>query len=89
MDEATSAVDMETDSAIQAVIREGLLDTTVMVIAHRLATVAHLDKVLVMDDGKGVEFGKPAELYQQEGQFRALVNRSIEEEELVKAFTLQ
>ncbi|EJP70387.1 ABC transporter [Beauveria bassiana ARSEF 2860] len=89
MDEATSAVDMETDSAIQAVIREGLLDTTVMVIAHRLATVAHLDKVLVMEDGKVVEFGKPAELYQQEGQFRALVNRSIDKEELVKAFTLQ
>ncbi|KAH8717299.1 ABC transporter ATP-binding protein/permease VMR1 [Beauveria bassiana] len=89
MDEATSAVDMETDSAIQAVIREGLLDTTVMVIAHRLATVAHLDKVLVMEDGRVVEFGKPAELYQQEGQFRALVNRSIDKEELVKAFTLQ
>ncbi|OAA37332.1 ABC transporter, transmembrane domain, type 1 [Beauveria brongniartii RCEF 3172] len=89
MDEATSAVDMETDSAIQAVIREGLLDTTVMVIAHRLATVAHLDKVLVMHNGKVVEFGKPAELYQQKGQFRALVNRSIDKEELVKAFTIQ
>ncbi|KAM3542446.1 hypothetical protein ARSEF1564_004664 [Beauveria bassiana] len=89
MDEATSAVDMVTDSAIQAVIREGLLDTTVMVIAHRLATVAHLDKVLVMEDGKVVEFGRPAELYQQEGQFWTLVNRSIDKEELVKAFTLQ
>ncbi|KAM3498011.1 hypothetical protein MY10362_008653 [Beauveria mimosiformis] len=89
MDEATSAVDMETDSAIQAMIREGLLETTVMVIAHRLATVAHLDKVLVMHNGKVVEFGKPAELYQQKGQFWALVNRSIDKEELVKAFTLQ
>ncbi|KAK3191358.1 hypothetical protein K4F52_002569 [Lecanicillium sp. MT-2017a] len=86
MDEATSAMDLETDSIIQSVIREGLRDTTVLVIAHRLATVAHLDKVLVMHDGTVVEFGKPAELYQQEGQFSALVNHSVDREDLVKSF---
>lgn len=86
MDEATSAVDMETDAAIQTVIRDGLQGATVLVIAHRLATVAHLDKVLVMHDGRVVEFGTPAELYKQEGQFYALVNHSVDKETLVKSF---
>lgn len=86
MDEATSAVDMETDATIQTVIREGLRDSTVMVIAHRLATVAHLDKVLVMQDGKVAEFGRPSELYRQEGQFWALVNHSVDKERLVNSF---
>lgn len=86
MDEATSAVDMEADSTIQAMIREGLPDTTVMIIAHRLATVTHLDKVLVMYNGRVVEFGTPAELYRQEGQFWALVNHSADREDLVRSF---
>ncbi|OAA77618.1 ATPase, AAA+ type, core [Akanthomyces lecanii RCEF 1005] len=86
MDEATSAVDMDTDAAIQSAIREGLRDSRVMVIAHRLATVAHLDRVLVMQNGKVVEFGKPSDLYQQKGKFWALVNHSIDKEKLVKNF---
>ncbi|KAK3182092.1 hypothetical protein K4F52_006657 [Lecanicillium sp. MT-2017a] len=86
MDEATSAVDMEADSTIQAMIREGLQNATVMVIAHRLATVAHLDKVLVLQDGKVAEFGSPTELYQQEGKFWALVNHSVDKEDLIKSF---
>lgn len=87
MDEATSAVDIETDSAIQGVIQEGLRDTTVIVIAHRLATVAHLDKVLVMQDGTVVEFGRPAELYQLKGRFWALVNHSVDKDDLVQVFS--
>lgn len=88
MDEATSAVDMETDSTIQAAIRDGLQGATVMVIAHRLATVAHLDRVLVMDDGKVLEFGKPADLYRQGGLFFALVNHSVDKEDLVERFNM-
>lgn len=86
MDEATSAVDMETDSAIQSAIRDGLPDTTVIVIAHRLATVAHLDKVMVMDEGQVAEFGPPGELYEKKGQFWSLVNHSADKEELIRAF---
>lgn len=88
LDEATSAVDMETDAVIQTMIQEALHDSTVMVIAHRLATVCQLDKVLVMQDGKVVEFGKPAELYRQKGQFWGLVNHSIDKEDLVRSFAL-
>lgn len=84
MDEATSAVDMETDIVIQAAIRDGLPDTTVMVVAHRLATIVDFDKVLVLEDGRVVEFDAPRELYKQEGAFWKLVNHSSDKEELVE-----
>lgn len=86
MDEATSAVDMETDAVIQTAIREGLRGSTVIVIAHKLATVAHLDRVLVMQDGKVVELGRPSELYQQKGQFWTLVNHGVDKAKLMKSF---
>lgn len=87
MDEATSAVDMETDASMQAAIRKSLTETTVVVIAHRLATIADFDKVLVMDEGEAVEFGPPIELYRQEGTFWKLVHHSSEKDELVKKMT--
>ncbi|KAJ6784233.1 hypothetical protein PWT90_01811 [Aphanocladium album] len=87
MDEATSAVDMETDSAIQTAIRKGLRDATDMVIAHRLATYAHLDKVLVMHDDKVTEFGPLGDLFRQKGQFWAVVDHSADREDLVKRFS--
>ncbi|KAL5033223.1 hypothetical protein BDV3_000232 [Batrachochytrium dendrobatidis] len=62
MDEATSAVDMRTDQLIQRTIRsEGGLfsNATVLTIAHRLNTVIDYDKILVLDEGKVVEYGTP------------------------------
>ncbi|KAJ6445727.1 CBF/NF-Y family transcription factor [Purpureocillium lavendulum] len=84
MDEATSAVDMETDAAIQAAIKDGLPDTTVVVVAHRLATVADFDKVLVLDDGRVLEFGAPKELYERRQHFWRLVRHSSGSDELVE-----
>ncbi len=84
MDEATSALDMETDVAIQAAIREGLPDATVVVVAHRLATVAGFDKVLVLEDGRAVEFGEPRELYLRRQHFWRLVRFSSDREELAE-----
>jgi ABC-type transport system involved in cytochrome bd biosynthesis fused ATPase/permease subunit len=52
LDEATSAVDMETDSLIQTSIREEFTECTTLVIAHRLQTVADYDRILVLGDGK-------------------------------------
>jgi len=83
LDEATSAVDMATDALIQRSIREEFGDSTLLVIAHRLSTIADFDRVLVMDAGRGVEFGAPRELLRREGGvFRGLVEGSGERVEL-------
>lgn len=77
LDEATSAVDMTTDTLIQRSIREDFGDSTLLVIAHRLTTIVDFDKILVMDDGKAIEFGAPKELIQiKDGVFRSMVEES-------------
>lgn len=81
LDEATSAVDMETDALIQQSIRAefGRNATTLLVIAHRLSTIADFDRILVMDAGKAVEFGKPKDLMGiKDGVFKSLVDNSGE-----------
>ena len=67
LDEATSNVDMQTDSFIQKVIREKFAKATVITIAHRLNTIADYDKVIVMKRGKIVEQGEPWELINKRG----------------------
>ncbi|KAJ5201896.1 uncharacterized protein N7498_006559 [Penicillium cinerascens] len=81
LDEATSAVDMETDTLIQRSIRAefGRNATTLLVIAHRLSTIADFDRILVMDAGKAVEFGEPKDLMSiKDGVFKNLVDNSGE-----------
>lgn len=79
LDEATSAVDMATDRLIQRSIRDGFNDTTLIVVAHRLQTVADFDKILVLDDGKIIEAGAPCELWEKPGgAFRELCEQSGE-----------
>lgn len=62
LDEATAAVDRETDQLIQKAVREALKDTAVLSIAHRLDTVIDFDKILVVDFGRVAEFDSPANL---------------------------
>lgn len=76
LDEATSAVDMDTDVLIQRSIREEFVGSTLLVIAHRLSTVADFDRILVMSDGKAVEFGSPKELLGRKGAFSEMVKES-------------
>lgn len=81
LDEATSAVDMETDKMIQRSIREDFQNSTLIVIAHRLSTVADFDKILVMGDGKVLEYDEPRVLMGKEGgAFRKMVEESGERE---------
>jgi ABC-type multidrug transport system fused ATPase/permease subunit len=84
LDEATSAVDQETDVLIQATIRESFLDTTLLVIAHRLSTVADFDRIMVIHDGRIEEFGDPRSLYRAKGAFWRLANDSNDRAQLLR-----
>ncbi|XP_070703342.1 multidrug resistance-associated protein 1 [Pempheris klunzingeri] len=69
LDEATAAVDMETDNLIQSTIRSQFEDSTVLTIAHRLNTIMDYTRVLVLDKGEMTEFDSPAKLIAQRGSF--------------------
>ena len=85
LDEATSAVDMATDALIQRSIREEFANTTLLVVAHRLSTVADFDKILVLESGKEKEYDSPKALMQVDGGiFKGMVAQSGEKEELEK-----
>ncbi|KAI6777753.1 ATP-dependent bile acid permease [Emericellopsis cladophorae] len=88
LDEATSAVDVPTDILIQRSIREGFggdssgngKNGTLIVIAHRLSTVADFDKILVLEGGRMVEYGTPRGLWEGGGAFRRMCETSSEGE---------
>uniref|UniRef100_A0A8D1SQ16 Multidrug resistance-associated protein 1 n=1 Tax=Sus scrofa TaxID=9823 RepID=A0A8D1SQ16_PIG len=69
LDEATAAVDLETDDLIQSTIRTQFHDCTVLTIAHRLNTIMDYTRVIVLDKGEIREHGSPSELLQQRGLF--------------------
>lgn len=62
LDEASGSLDAATDAAIQRMLANEFADTTMLIIAHRLDTIAYCDYVLVMEDGRVAEWGVPAEL---------------------------
>ena len=73
MDEATAAVDAETDAAIQKVMREEFSAATVLTVAHRINTIMDSSYILVMSDGRASEFDTPKKLLEEGGLFRDLV----------------
>jgi ATP-binding cassette subfamily C (CFTR/MRP) protein 1 len=75
-DEATSSVDMETDSKIQQTIVTGFKGKTLLCIAHRLKTIINYDRIVVMDQGRIAELDTPIGLYEKNGIFRSMCERS-------------
>ncbi|XP_023560436.1 multidrug resistance-associated protein 1 isoform X1 [Octodon degus] len=72
LDEATAAVDLETDDLIQSTIRTQFEDCTVLTIAHRLNTIMDYTRVIVLDKGEIRECGPPSDLLQQRGLFYSM-----------------
>ncbi|KAM6155276.1 multidrug resistance-associated protein 1 isoform 2-T2 [Rhynchocyon petersi] len=72
LDEATAAVDLETDDLIQSTIRTQFTDCTVLTIAHRLNTIMDYTRVIVLDKGEILECGPPSELLQRRGLFYSM-----------------
>ncbi|KAB8276949.1 P-loop containing nucleoside triphosphate hydrolase protein [Aspergillus minisclerotigenes] len=83
LDEATSAVDNETDQWIQETIQHEL-HRTLIVVAHRLQSIASFDQVLVISDGRIIEAGRPVDLLRRQGAFYKLVEDSGDRDFLIK-----
>ncbi|CAL8303039.1 unnamed protein product [Arctogadus glacialis] len=76
LDEATAAVDLETDDLIQSTIRSQFNDCTVLTIAHRLNTIMDYKRVLVLEKGKIAEFDSPTNLIAKKGIFYKMAKDS-------------
>lgn len=74
LDEATSFLDVENETKIQKALSTLIKNKTVMIIAHRMRTIANADKIVVLDDGKIAEQGTPDELIANDGLFKKMVD---------------
>ncbi len=74
LDEATSALDAENERLVQHALHDAMLGRTTLVIAHRLATVLHADRIVVMEDGRVVETGTHGELIARGGLYARLAS---------------
>jgi subfamily B ATP-binding cassette protein MsbA len=72
LDEATSALDSESERLVQEAIDRLMEHRTVLVVAHRLATVRHADQIVVLDRGRVIERGSHPELVRRNGLYRRL-----------------
>jgi ATP-binding cassette subfamily B protein len=82
LDDALSAVDTHTETAILADLRDVLGDRTAFIISHRVSAVMHADKIVVLEGGKVVQVGTHSELIGSEGTYARLLRRQMLEEDL-------
>ena len=74
LDEATASLDVENETMIQTALSRLIKDKTVLIIAHRMRTVAGADKIVVLADGVVAEQGTPGELYKKNGIYARMVD---------------
>ncbi|WP_436286678.1 ABC transporter transmembrane domain-containing protein [Solimonas marina] len=77
LDEATSALDAESEALVQRGLEAAMQGRTTLVIAHRLATVQRADRIVVLEDGRIVEIGTPAELARSGGLYARLASLQL------------
>lgn len=75
LDEATASLDVENETRIQAGISELVRNKTVLIIAHRMRTIANADKIVVLENGSVTETGTPRELQERNGLFARMMKR--------------
>ncbi|WP_449353996.1 ABC transporter ATP-binding protein [Virgibacillus natechei] len=83
LDDATSAVDMETEFAIQKALKEVMQDRTSFIIAHRISSLKHADEILVLDEGEVAERGTHEELLQNNGPYVRIYNIQYQDREAI------
>ena len=77
LDEATAAVDVETDAVLQETLRSSAFSNrTIITIAHRINTILDSDRIVVLDQGEVKEFDTPQELIKRKGLFYELVREA-------------
>ena len=81
LDEATASLDVENETAIQSALSRLIKDKTVLLIAHRMRTVAGADKVVVLSDGTVAEQGAPEKLLHQNGIYAHMVKLQTESQD--------
>ncbi|MBM7621773.1 ATP-binding cassette subfamily B protein/subfamily B ATP-binding cassette protein MsbA [Bacillus tianshenii] len=83
LDDATSAVDMQTEFNIQKELKEALAGRTTFIIAHRISSLKHADEILVLDEGNVVERGTHEELIQINGPYRRIYDIQYKDQKTV------
>jgi len=78
LDEATASLDAENESKIQSALSALIKDKTVLIIAHRMRTVAGADKIVVIKDGRIAETGTPQDLKEKDGIFSLMLKRQYQ-----------
>lgn len=76
LDEATSSIDFATDAVLQQAIIKEFKNCTILCIAHRLKTILHYDRVIVMEHGEVAEFDSPLNLYKKRGIFHQMCEKA-------------
>jgi ATP-binding cassette subfamily B protein len=89
LDEATSSLDAKSEKEVQDALENLMKNKLVIIIAHRFSTIQNVDKIIVLDKGKIVDFGNPKELSKRKGVYSDLLHYQVEgNKKLLESFEL-